>query len=768
MQNVASKLEFDKICAKLKGFTHTEIASFQAESLTMLSKEDLKDTLEDLKEAMSYADSHSLPPIHYHKNLMPFLSVLKKEGTGDISFFVGIRDLLENVKEILDFFEENESYPCLNRYLLRLNPLESLKNRIDSVITKNLDIYDHASTALYRIRNAIKQEMNGQSKLHQSLLDRYKKYLNSERLVLREQGLALPISISYKNQIDGVTIGISASGNTAFILPVEIMKSNQKIQSLQEEEKEEILRILRDLAKVVSKEVDVLKEDVFIVSSLDFLFAKVALAQEMKATIAEISENNSFSLQNARHPLIAKEKVVANSFVFDKEKIVLITGPNAGGKTVCLKTVGLLIYMHQAGLAIPCDEAILPYFTNLFVDIGDEQSLKDQLSTFTAHIHMLKEALEDIHETSFVIIDELGSGTSPEDGEALGVGVIEFLHQKNAFALLSSHYDGLKSFALENDYILNASMIFDEEILTPKYKIRFGVAGKSYGLEVASKEGLNPFILESAKKYLKSRESENENRLKILNEKLLEVDKLRATLEEQNQKLNEEISHMEKELAKVREEKKRLEKNAEEEKEKLVLETKKEIEEIMESFKAKKEPKLHEAIALKREIENRFESKEEEEEYLSQESFAIGDRVREKDSQAIGVIEKISKDTARVLLDSGLSMNVKMSFLRKVSQTKVQKKTKSEFYGFSSLEKQVPLECNLIGLHVQEAIDVLAKYFDDALTMHYHVVRVIHGFGTGKLRHAVWEYLKKQSFVESFRFGGMNEGGMGATVVNLK
>ncbi len=765
--DIIKKLEFDQIKERLKKYTHIELAAFYVDSLAMLPKIDLIEVKKDLEEAMNYGNHHLLPIIHHQINLLPALMNLKKNGTGNIEFFANLKDLLINVKEILENKEEYIHYPRLNSYISRLLPLDSLRNRLSSVIDKNLSISDRASSELYHIRTSIQHEKTKQDSLYKSLITKYKKYLNSEQLVMKDQGLALPIDVSYKNAVDGVVIGYSQSKSTVFILPVEILVSNQKIEALYHEEEEEILRILRELGKIASKDVDTIKEDFLILTSLDFLFAKVSLAFDMKGIIPHLSEDE-FSLLDARHPLLDPHKVVSNSFHFNQEKILLITGPNAGGKTVFLKMVGLFILMHQSGLALPCEEASLPYFNHVYVDIGDQQSLSDHLSTFTSHIKTLREALENVDSSSFVILDELGTGTSPRDGEAIAIGVIEYLHKLNAYAMISSHYDGLKSFALEQDYILNASMIYDEEKMLSTFKIRQGMIGKSYGLEVAMKEGLPKDVLDNAKNYLEKNESDSEKRIKILNDKLKEVDDLRHDLEAQNLALKENMKKVEDEYQKIKLEKEHLMEQVEEEKEELLKETKKEIDELMNEFKNKKEIKLHEVISLKKKIDDKMNQDEIEEDEEVDDTLKIGDRILEKKSSSYGVIKSLSSNEAIVLLDNGLTLRVKKSSLKKVSCFKEKKPKTNDRLLYSTLGKNVPLECNLIGLRVQEGIDALAKYLDDARIMHYKSIRIIHGYGTGRLKKAVWEYLKKQNYIESYRLGNAGEGGAGATVVILK
>lgn len=768
MNDIYSKLEFNYIREKLASYTHCEIATSRAKGLEVLELDDLKEELEELKEAILYGEKYKPLAIGAHKNIMKDLALLLKEGTASLDFFVSVSYLLENIIDIKKYLHRDEIFKYIPSYVDSLKTLESLKNKIDSVISKDMTIFDNASSKLSSIRFNIRKEQNGQSKILSTLMNKYKAYLNDERMALKDEGLTLPIKITYKNRVEGIVIDYSSSRNTAFIMPMEIILSNNKISSLYEEEEQEILRILKDLAKSALKDVDDIRRNLFTISHLDYLFAKVNYASEIHASIGELSFDNKFILYDARHPLIDQNKVIANTFILDEEKIMLITGPNAGGKTVALKTAGLVTLMHLCGLAIPCSEgSLIPYFDNIFVDIGDDQSLSDNLSTFTAHMRALKKAVNGVSSSSLVLIDELGTGTSPLDGEALGIGVLKYLHELNAYAILSSHYDGLKSFALENSYILNASMIFNEEKLLPTYKIRLGVAGKSYGLEVASREGINETIISYARAYIEEKKnSDKELALTELNNRLLEVDNLRKELEEKNLEMKKISDNQKRELNAIKEEKRKLEETLEEQKAELLLKAKAEVDALMEDFKNKKEHKLHEVIKMRKELDDRLIDDEEEIDNFDYKSLKVGDYVLHIEKRQKGVIKSIQKDQAQIQFDSGTTLRVKLNTLRPAQKAKKPKIDVNT--SFSRFNKSVSLECNVIGLRVHEALEVVAKYLDDARSVRHHQVRIIHGSGTGKLRSAIQEYLKKQTFVEEFRFGGAGEGGVGATVVKLK
>ena len=768
MKDIYTAFEFDTIKLLLEKYTKGEIALEKIRNLEMFtSSEELRNELNCLEEMISYTLKYRSIVITPHKNLTYQLLSLTKDGIGSIDFFYQISSLLENVDIIKEESIKDDKYPLIMEMLRNLQPLPSLKNQIDHIVNKDLTISDNASSELRSIRRNLRNEEQGQSKLINSLVTRYKDILNSEKYTMRNSSYVLPVKSSYKNSVSGLVIDESDSGLTVFIEPSEILESNNKIARLREKEHEEIMRILKELSLFTLKYLDALYVNQDIVARLDFLLAKANYAIDLKCEVANLVNERVIYLKNARHPLIEVSKVVSNSFFLDNQKIMVISGPNAGGKTVCLKVIGLLVIMNQCGLALPTSEkASLCYFDNIFVDMGDNQSLKDNLSTFSGHIKNVKEILDHVSEKSLVILDELGTGTSPLEGEALGVGVITHLHQLGCFGVFTSHYEGLKSFALENDYILNASMAFDEEHIKPTYHLRLGVAGKSYGIELSQRMGVNSNVIDISKQYLEDRiKSDKEVTLAHLNQKLEENEAIKMDLLAKEEELEKEKEQLQREIDKYRRLENKIFLESEKEKEKLVAKAKEEIEEIIEEFKKNNSYKMHEVISAKKRLDSLVEEDEDEEEKAKQ-VISINDHVRMINSDISGKVVRLKGNNLTIISDQGMSLNVKLGDVEKYTPKKKVKKNPSQ--SLFKTTKMVKLECNLIGLRVEEGLLELDKYIDDALVARYKEVRIVHGSGTGALRSAVHDYLNRRKEIKSYRLGGLGEGGVGATVVYFK
>lgn len=767
MKDIYETFEFNEIIKMIEPYAKTEIGLSSIRNLKMFTDVSLlNDELSHLEEIISYTQKYRNLKIYPHKDISTYISLIKKGGRGNIEFFYQVHQYLENAKELIDETVKDINYPYLNTLISSLNDLENLKYRIEKVINKDLTISDNASSSLREIRKQLKNEIASQSKIMNSLMIKYKDYLNDEHVALRNANYTLSIKQTYKNKVDGVVVDESTSGNTAFIEPLEIIVSNNKIQRLKEKEKEEIDRILDELTASSYNNIDDIKVDQDVITYLDFLLAKGNFALDNNYLVPQIVSEKKISFIGARHPLIDKEKVVKNDFVLNKEKIMIITGPNAGGKTVALKVIGLLVMMAESGLALPTTKrGELSFFDHVYVDMGDSQSLIDNLSTFSGHIKNLKEIVSLIDDSSLVIFDELGSGTSPLDGEALAIASIKYIHQKNAFGIITSHFDGVKTFALENDYILNASMAFDEENITPTYRLRLGVAGKSYGLEMAYRLGLNETILLDASNYLEEkRKSDKEITLKMLQKKLEENEQIQFELKEKEDLLNKKLNSLETQKQELQRQIDRVKDNAEEEKEKLVKEAKEKIEKTYEEFTAQENKKLHQVIKAKKDLDDLLD----DEDNFNEATFvpSIGDFVRATSYGVIGKVIRIKGDNITLITNGGMNITAKVNELTKVS--KAQEPKKKVYTPSYKLDKKVPLECNIVGFHIEEGIREIDKYLDDAITAHYSEVRLIHGSGTGKLRTAVHEYLNKRKDIKSYRLGGLGEGGVGATVVTLK
>lgn len=768
MKNVYSNFEFDQIKKQIRTYANTVLGKEYIDTLNMIPyKEDLKDELFLLDECILYAFKYcpiNIFPLH---DILDELEYIQKDGVGKIEFFYQVKCILETSKNIKESSIKDENFPLLMENLQKLLTHDQLAKTIDRIITRDLCISDDASDALRSIRRSIINEENSQTKLLSSLMHKYKSFLNDERVALKNEALTLPIKSTYKNKIDGLVIDVSDTGMTTFMTPIEIITSNNKIALLKEKEIEEINRILKELSLEVAKNYTLIKSDLTLLSRLDFVFAKAQYAIDNNHLVAKIVDEPKIYFKGAKHPLIDPNKVVKNDFILDKQKIMLITGPNAGGKTVALKVVGLLIVMSQCGLAIPTDEVgEFSFFDKIFIDIGDSQSLLDNLSTFSGHIENLKSIVDEVNSRSLVLIDELGTGTSPLDGEALGIGLLSFLKDTGCFALISSHYEGLKSFALENDFILNASMIFDEEKLLPTYRLRLGVAGKSYGVELARRLGLSKKVLSVAQDYIeKKKDTDTELKLSILQSQLDEVDILKREIEIQRKTIEEEKLSLEQEKNKLKALQNKTYLEAEEIKEELVKEAKSQIDKMVLEFQKAGSYKMPEIIKAKHNVSQVLTSYNEEE--VENRVIQIGDYVQVENAGIRGKVISIKGENVTLLTDRNMSVNAKKSNLTKLIQPK-KSKAKIHVNEFKSMTKMVSLELNVIGKRVEEALKDVEKYLDDAIVVHYKQVRIIHGAGTGALRAAIHEYLNRNSFVQSFRLGGLNEGGVGATVVTLK
>lgn len=536
MKDVYSIFEFDFIKEKLINYALTKIGKQKIRNLQMFNdEEDLLLSLDNLSEGLKYCYKYSSLPIRYHDDLEEELISISKGAIGSKEFFYQVSNLIDNIKLIKQEFKEAPSFPLINEYINDFKSLEIVKSKIDRVISPSLDILDSASNKLFQIRNKISHLQNSITSLTNSLIDKYRPYLSDNHGALRNGIFTLMVKSTYKNRISGITLSVSDTGSTVFIEPQELIEVYNNIASLKEEEIQEIQNILKDLSVFINNYHDDLMKNNYIMGEIDFIFAKANFAISYHGEIARISQKKEIKLEYAAHPIIDSKKVVRNNFILNSEKMMIITGPNAGGKTVALKTVGLLVLMHQCGLALPIKEGgSLPFFKKIFADIGDNQSLIDNLSTFSSHIVNIKSILDDVDANSLVIIDELGSGTSPLDGEAIGLGVINYLLNKKCLSLLSSHYEAIKSYALECKDILCASMIYDEKEMKPTYKLLLHVASPSYGIEVAERLGLQSEVINNANEYIVERKNNDKDiKLEELNKTINETEKLKLLLESQ-------------------------------------------------------------------------------------------------------------------------------------------------------------------------------------------------------------------------------------------
>ena len=771
MQDATIVLELPKVLAHVASFSLTERGKKMVLELAPLEEEDrLKESL-SLGQMLPYVESKGKLPISNSCDLTDALMLAVKDGVLLPEDFQAILGDLNMEKEIKKTLLKSEIHNELFDTFLQLPEPEPVRQGILRVFSPSFEIRDNASTELRRIRGQLERRKGELMGKLQKALEANRNYLSGSTYTIRNGHYVLPVQNAYKHVVKGVIQDVSGSGGTAFIEPEALVNASNDILLLEAEEKEEIRRILAELSRIVkggAKDLSLINEAI---AYFDFLQAKSLYAISIDGHLANLSQDGSLFLPNARHPLLDPKKVVPNTFALSgKRRLLVLSGPNAGGKTVAMKTLGTLAIMFKMALPLPCASgAEMPPFPHVYCDIGDSQSLEDALSTFSGHIVHISEILEVAKEGDLVLLDEVGTGTSPREGEAIAYGVLDTLSEKGCYALLSSHFESLKEVALSSQTVENASLYFDEATLSPTYRLRLGVPGGSYGLEVARRIGLDEATLSKAKSFLDKEENEDVNAsLRHLNELNLDAER---RLEEIKAK-EAELQALKAELARQKHDLDRKTRLYEDEKDKMLEEIRSSYEEkAKEAIAVLSNPnaKLHEAIEAKKKLDEAFVSQQKEERF--DEPLQVGDKVLYPSLDIEGTIYKIKGEKAEVKTEDGMTFCASIYSLRKIEEiTPIAKPKPTSKIDVDALPgPSLPMELNIIGKRVDEAMVELDRYLDKCRLKSFKRVRIIHGLGSGALRRATHEYLKAHSkFVDKYELGGEYEGGGGATIVYLK
>ena len=766
MQDIYHTFEFDQIKEKILEHSKTELGKKYVSELAFSSdRKVVIKQLSILKEMMDLISRFGALNIQNSVDALRLIDIAKKTALltpQDLNFIAN--DIDTSIKLAAQIKKVELEFPLITELCSEFTDLTSLNKEIKRIITPSLTVSDNASHELKEIRTKIKQlESNLNSRLA-SISSTYSSYLNDGNMTIREGHFVLPVKTAFKNKVLGIIYDVSDSGNTTFIEPLEIVQINNDIASKKIEENEEVRKILKSITSLVLLQENEILTNNKIIGQLDFLTAKAHYALNNEMNIASISDNQEIHLLEARHPLIDPNKVVANDYHLSEDKrIVIISGPNAGGKTVSLKVVGLLTLMNQAGLAIPVKEAKLGIFNHIYIDIGDNQSLSDNLSTFSAHMSNIASILDVVKSKDLVLLDELGTGTDPKEGEVLGLGVIKYLEKMHPLCLISSHYSKIKEYAFTSDNIENSSMLFDEEKLLPTYKYKYLAPGKSYGVEVAKRYGIKNEVIEEAKKYL-SEEKDNrfENLLGELQSQIDQNERLKDELNKERKSLESEKKNLENAQKGLKNQKEHLLEDVKKEKEQILEDTKKEIDQIIKSLSSG-ELKLHEVIELKKKVD---QLEDEEPVIIYDEKININDYVSVPSLGIEGKVIRLKSNKAQLITFDGMNVEIEINKLHKIPAPEIKKVTSKKQNYEAKINADVGLELNIIGLHRDEALDKLKKYLDLCILKNFKTVRIIHGFGSGVLRKMTHEYLSTLKGVK-YRLGDINEGGSGATVVIL-
>ncbi len=658
----------------------------------------------------------------------------------------------------------------------------SLNETFDKKLRKSVDdtgyVLDEASEELRSIRTKLRQ-MDGRIKNKlQEIMQKEQDKLSQAIVSLKKDRYCLPVKAEYKNVVKGIVHDVSASGQTYFIEPLAIADLMRQKTDLEKAESDEINRILKSLTLEVDNNSSDLTVSFQTLVTIDFLFAKAELALKYEARRPQINNQHRFNLINARHPLLKVERVIPNNIHFGKDiRGIIITGPNTGGKTVLLKTVGLLVLMVKCGLLIPADpESEIMIYDQVYCDIGDDQSIHTNLSTFSSHLNNIVAILGLVTPNSLVLFDEIGAGTDPIEGSNLALAILKYLLDREISFITTTHYPELKAFAYRHPKVINASMEFNQDTLSPTYRLILGRPGASNAYNIAMRLGLPGEIIEEAKRMTTTQQSEVSVLISKLETEARRLEDNRAALEIEKHNYQKLVSDVKKEQANIEKEKAKILNEAQKEAVKIIENVKKEALAILEEAKKLKnrEIKHHEIVQIKQKIGELDQQTESSKPKKINRNPVVGDSVRIVKYDQYGTVLEQLKTNLWLVQVGNAMLQVKTADLEVVDQTPTQTGENTEsFKNLGSFTKvaskaTVSLTLDLRGLRYEEAKEKLEKYFDDCLFSGTLQFTIIHGYGTGAIRELVQSFLNKNPHVESYRFGGAGEGGMGVTVVTLK
>lgn len=787
------KLEFNKILDILTKYCVTTAGKNLASSLLPSNnKDEVKHSLAETEEAVNLNFRNSFPSIYDFSDINFSLKSLENGSTLSCTSILNLNNILKMAFSLKDYFNkdfiETDDYPILSDLFDGLYSNKSIIETVDKSILDENTISDDASVELKDIRRKQKSlEQDIRNKLNSIIHSSSAKYLQDNIITIRNDRFVIPVKEEYRSSIKGFVHDVSNAGSTLFIEPISIFEMNNKINELKSQEEIEIEKILQKLSYLFAPYCEELKLNARLISRLDFIFAKAKYSRDINGITPKINDDKIINLLSARHPLIDASNVVPITVTLgDKFANLLITGPNTGGKTVTLKTVGLLCLMACSGLNIPVKENSSIYvFDKIFADIGDDQSISSSLSTFSSHILNIISILNNATSDSLVLIDELGSGTDPIEGANLAISILEQLHSSNILTIVTTHYPELKNYALVTDGFENASVEFDVDKLKPTYKLLIGIPGKSNAFAISKNLGLPNYIIERAKSMMTNEQINIEELLKnIYDQKsIIEQEKAEIDVKLKN------ISNLERSLKHDNDSLKMQEEtiinNAKVKARNILLDAKEDANEIIKELNSVSSNakdanllrnKLNKKISDINVVHNQSDKpKISNSNKLSVNEIIPNTEVFVRNFNKTGIILSRPSKSNEVQVQIGaLKMNVSIEDLEKIpSNSSISKNTnnttqlKSTFSSISKA-KSVSTEINVIGYTVEEANFVVDKFLDDASLSKLQTVRIVHGKGTGKLKDGIHRFLKNHPHVKSFRMGTYGEGEMGVTVVTLK
>ena len=707
-------------------------------------------------------------------------------GSGELLSIGRLLDCAGQIKSYGRHETVDEFPDCLDFYFQRLEPVTRVASEIRRCILEEDVIADDASANLQKIRRSI-QSFDGKihSALNSMVNGSMRNYLQDAIVTMRGDRYCLPVKAEYRSQVKGMIHDQSSTGSTLFIEPMTVVKLNNDLMELHAKEQEEIQVILSTLSSMAAEHCEELRVDYEVLTTLDFIFARGSLAVDQNASRPVLNQEGRIYIREGRHPLLDRTKVVPTTICLgDDYDLLIVTGPNTGGKTVSLKTTGLFTLMGQAGLHIPAlDRSELAVFTEVYADIGDEQSIEQSLSTFSSHMTNIVSFLKQVDEHSLVLFDELGAGTDPTEGAALAIAILTSLHRRGIRTMATTHYSELKVFALTTEGVENASCEFDVETLRPTYHLLIGIPGKSNAFAISKKLGLSDEIIEEAKTHLSDQEESFEELLSDLEHSRRTIEREQAEIRAYKEELETLRRRTKEKQEKLDAQKERIIRDANEKAERILQSAKDYADETMRNFRKfgkenisasemeKEREKLRQRMA-KTSSKVTLEKAQPKKAYKPSD-FKLGTSVRVLSMNLTGTVHTLPDSRGNVEVQMGiLRSKVPITDLDIIEETAsyTSKQTRRTSSGKMKMGKSLTVspEINLIGRTSDEAVALLDKYLDAAYLAHLSPVRVVHGKGTGALRTAVHQYLKRQKHVKSYRLGAFGEGDAGVTIVEFK
>ena len=780
-------LEYYEILEKLAGQAASQAAKEKCRALRPLDDHEQAELwLQQTTDAKDLMVRQGSPAFGGIREVGAILSRADRGGTLNPRELLAVASLLQTARRALLYDAEHETKTTLTPVFGLLSGNRDLEESITTAIISEEEIADGASPELLSIRRELRR-VSGKVRetLNRMISGERSKYLQENIITQRNGRYCIPVKAEYKGQVPGMVHDQSSTGSTLFIEPMAIVKLNNDIRELELEEQKEIEVILSTLSQQTAEQTDSIRADLNIMVQLDVIFARASLAMDMNATEPIFNDEGRIRLKQARHPLIDKKKAVPIDIrLGDDFDLLVITGPNTGGKTVSLKTVGLLTLMGQSGLHIPTlDRSELALFEEVYADIGDEQSIEQSLSTFSSHMTNVVSFLKKANRHSLVLFDELGAGTDPTEGAALAIAILSHLHEQGIRTMATTHYSELKVYALSTSGVENACCEFDVETLRPTYRLLIGVPGKSNAFAISSKLGLPDYIIDKAKEQISEQDESFEDVLSSLESSRITIENERREIEQYKQEIASLKSEMESKQEKLNEQRDRIIRQANEEAHAVLREAKEYADQTMKMFhKFQKDHVDLSAVEKERQNLRKHMNKAEKgmtqktaakkpKKELTAKDISLGDAVKVLSMNLKGTVSSRPDNKGFLFVQMGIIRSkVHISDLELIDEAEITTPTMQRTgAGKIRMSKaaHVSTEINLLGKTVDEAVAELDKYLDDAYIAHLKSVRIVHGKGTGALRKGVHNYLKRQKHVESFRLGEFGEGDAGVTIVEF-